>query len=54
MKQEFFEKIEIIRMQNITEIINIIEKSWGSEFYWLPFRFMYREICERKDDRNCQ
>ena len=27
-------------------------KIMGSGFYWLPFRFMYRGICERKDDRN--
>lgn len=46
MNEDLLERLEVVSMSDITEIVNIIEKSWGNEFYWLPFWFMYRGICE--------
>ena len=37
VNKSFYRRMEIIRMQNITEIINIIEKSWGVNSISCPF-----------------
>ena len=48
MGKEILERLEVVRMSDITEIVNIIEKSWGVNSIGCPFGSCTEEFANKK------
>lgn len=46
--RSFFVRMEVVKMLDITEIINIIEKSWGVNSICCPFGSCTEEFANKK------